>query len=124
MRRDDGSDIDALNEAHLTPRDGTPVLIRRLMGEDAALYSDFLSDVTAQDLRLRFFGPSAIAAAATRLEPRDFTNTHCDRLMRSLPLPKQKKTLASTHCFSRSVMMPASRRQLALQDMKDADGAS
>jgi hypothetical protein len=91
MRRDDGSDIDALNEAHLTPRDGTPVLIRRLMGEDAALYSDFLSDVTAQDLRLRFFGPSAIAAAATRLEPRDFTNTHCDRLMRSLPLPKQKK---------------------------------
>ena len=57
MRRDDGSDIDALNEAHLTLRDGTPVLIRRLMGEDAALYPDFLSDVTAQDLRLRFFGP-------------------------------------------------------------------
>jgi acetylglutamate kinase len=57
MRRDDGSDIDAFNEAHLTLRDGTPVLIRRLVAEDAALYPDFLSNVTAEDLRLRFFGP-------------------------------------------------------------------
>ncbi len=57
MRRDDVSDIDALNEAHLTLRDGTPVLIRRLVAEDAALYPDFLSNVTAEDLRLRFFGP-------------------------------------------------------------------
>jgi hypothetical protein len=46
-----------LNEAHLTLRDGTPVLIRRLVAEDAALYPDFLSNVTAEDLRLRFFGP-------------------------------------------------------------------
>jgi RimJ/RimL family protein N-acetyltransferase len=46
-----------LNEQHLTLRDGTPVLIRQLVAEDAALYSDFLSDVTAEDLRLRFFGP-------------------------------------------------------------------
>ena len=38
MRRDDGSDIDiAFHEAHLTLRDGTPVFIRRLMREDAAL---------------------------------------------------------------------------------------
>jgi hypothetical protein len=37
MRRDDGSYIDiALNEVHLTLRDGTPVLIRRLVAEDAA----------------------------------------------------------------------------------------
>src|ERR1700688_5337043 len=58
MRRDDGSDSDvALNEPHLTLRDGTPVLIRRLVAEDAALYPDFLSDLTAEDLRLRFFGP-------------------------------------------------------------------
>jgi hypothetical protein len=36
MRRDDGSDIDiAFHEAHLTLRDGTPVLIRRLLTEDA-----------------------------------------------------------------------------------------
>ena len=46
-----------MNEAHLTLRDGTPVLIRRLVAEDAVLYPDFLSDVTAEDLRLRFFGP-------------------------------------------------------------------
>jgi acetyltransferase len=46
-----------LNEPHLTLRDGTPVLIRRLLAEDAAFYPDFLSDVTAADLRLRFFAP-------------------------------------------------------------------
>jgi RimJ/RimL family protein N-acetyltransferase len=47
----------AFNEPHLILRDGTPVLIRRLEAQDAALYPDFLSDVTAQDLRLRFFAP-------------------------------------------------------------------
>jgi hypothetical protein len=37
MRRDDGSDTDiALNEPHLALRVGTPVLIRRLVAEDAA----------------------------------------------------------------------------------------
>jgi RimJ/RimL family protein N-acetyltransferase len=45
----------ALNEAHITLRDGTPALIRRLVAEDAALYPDFLSEVTRADLRLRFF---------------------------------------------------------------------
>ncbi len=55
--RDDGSGTDsALNESHLTLRDGTPVLIRQFVAEDAALYPDLLSDVTAGDLRLRFFG--------------------------------------------------------------------
>lgn len=44
-----------MNESHVLLRDGTPVLIRRLMAEDAALYHDFLSDVIAEDLRLRFF---------------------------------------------------------------------
>jgi RimJ/RimL family protein N-acetyltransferase len=47
----------ALNEPRLILRDGTPVLVRRLMAEDASLYPDFLSEVTAADLRLRFFGP-------------------------------------------------------------------
>src|SRR5260370_32620679 len=47
----------ALNEPHLTLNDGTPVLIRRLVAEDAVLYPDFLSDVTAEDLRLRFLAP-------------------------------------------------------------------
>jgi RimJ/RimL family protein N-acetyltransferase len=58
MRRDGGCDIDiASHEGRLTLRDGTPVFIRRLVAEDAALYPDFLSNVTAEDLRLRFFGP-------------------------------------------------------------------
>jgi hypothetical protein len=48
----------------------------------------------------------------------------------SLPLAafvspaKTERALASTQCFSLSVMIPASRRQLALKDMKDAEGAS
>jgi GNAT superfamily N-acetyltransferase len=45
----------ALNEAHVILRDGTPALIRRLVSEDAALYPDFLGEVTRADLRLRFF---------------------------------------------------------------------
>jgi RimJ/RimL family protein N-acetyltransferase len=54
--RNDGADTDmALLEPHLILRDGTPVLIRRLVAEDAALYPDFLSEVSAEDLRLRFF---------------------------------------------------------------------
>jgi N-acetylglutamate synthase-like GNAT family acetyltransferase len=43
------------DQRHVLLRDGTPALIRRLMTEDAALYPDFLSEVTAADLRLRFF---------------------------------------------------------------------
>src|ERR1700730_17900143 len=34
-----------------------PVLLRPLKVEDGALYPDFLKDVTAQDLRMRFFSP-------------------------------------------------------------------
>ena len=44
-------------ERHLTLRDGEKVLIRPLRPEDAALYPDFLAEVTADDLRLRFFAP-------------------------------------------------------------------
>jgi N-acetylglutamate synthase-like GNAT family acetyltransferase len=43
------------DQRHVLLRDGTPVLIRRLMTADAALYPDFLREVTAADLRLRFF---------------------------------------------------------------------
>ena len=42
-------------ERHVTLRTGEKVLIRPLKVADAALYPDFLSDVTAEDLRLRFF---------------------------------------------------------------------
>ena len=42
-------------ERHVTLLDGTPVLFRPLKPEDAALYPDFLKEVTPDDLRLRFF---------------------------------------------------------------------
>jgi acetyltransferase len=41
----------------VTLRDGEKVLIRPLRPDDAKLYPDFLKDVTAEDLRLRFFAP-------------------------------------------------------------------
>ena len=44
-------------ERHVVLRDGTRVLFRPLMPEDAALYPDFLAEVTPEDLRLRFFAP-------------------------------------------------------------------
>ncbi len=40
---------------HLKLRDGTPVLLRPLEAADAALYPDCLSDITPEDLRLRYF---------------------------------------------------------------------
>jgi len=43
------------SEWHETMRSGERVLIRRLRPEDVALYPDFLSDVSTEDLRLRFF---------------------------------------------------------------------
>jgi RimJ/RimL family protein N-acetyltransferase len=44
-----------LLDRHVTLRDATPVLIRRLEPDDAKLYPDFLKEVTPADLRLRFF---------------------------------------------------------------------
>jgi len=44
-----------LNELHDTIRGGEHVLIRRVRPEDMALYPDFLRDVSAEDLRRRFF---------------------------------------------------------------------
>jgi len=44
-------------ERHDVLRDSTPVFVRPLKPEDAELYPDFLSEVTAEDLRLRFFAP-------------------------------------------------------------------
>lgn len=42
-------------ERHVTTLKGVRVLIRPLKPADAALYPDFLKDVTQTDLRLRFF---------------------------------------------------------------------
>src|SRR5215470_16068501 len=44
-------------ERHDVLRDGTEVFVRPLKPDDANLYPEFLSDVTAEDLRLRFFAP-------------------------------------------------------------------
>ncbi len=48
-----------MNELHQTTRGGEHVLIRSVRPEDAALYSDFLRDVSPDDLRLRFFAHGA-----------------------------------------------------------------
>jgi len=46
---------------HETIRGGEHVLIRRIRPEDMALYPDFLNDVSADDLRLRFFATARIS---------------------------------------------------------------
>jgi RimJ/RimL family protein N-acetyltransferase len=48
-----------LNERRAVLTDGTQIFIRQLLTEDVALYPDFLSDVTPEDLRLRFFASMA-----------------------------------------------------------------
>ena len=53
-----------LSELHETIRGGERVLIRRIRPEDMALYRDFLGDVSAEDLRLRFFARVAELSAA------------------------------------------------------------
>jgi acetyltransferase len=55
-----------LNELHETIRGGERVLIRRVRPEDMALYSDFLGEVSAEDLRLRFFARIAELSAAEK----------------------------------------------------------
>jgi len=53
-----------LSELHETLQGGERVLIRRARSGDMTLYPDFLSDVSALDLRLRFFGRIAELSAA------------------------------------------------------------
>ncbi len=57
IRGHDSGETLVLLERHVTLRDGEKVLIRPLKVEDASLYPDFLAEVTADDLRLRFFAP-------------------------------------------------------------------
>jgi len=52
------------SELHETIRGGERVLIRPVRPEDLALYPDFLRDVSAEDLRLRFFARIAELSAA------------------------------------------------------------
>jgi acetyltransferase len=51
----------SLSELHETIRGGEHVLIRQVRPEDMALYPDFLSNVSGDDLRLRFFATARIA---------------------------------------------------------------
>ena len=53
-----------LSEWRETLRGGERVLIRRARPEDMALYPDFLRNVGAEDLRLRFFGRISELSAA------------------------------------------------------------
>src|SRR5262249_21997902 len=52
-----------LSEGYETTLGGERVLIRPVRPEDAALYPDFLADVSAGDLRLRFFARIAELSA-------------------------------------------------------------
>jgi RimJ/RimL family protein N-acetyltransferase len=52
------------SESHETLRGGKRMLIRRVRPEDMALYPEFLGDVSAEDLRLRFFARIAELSAA------------------------------------------------------------
>src|SRR6266852_4225179 len=53
-----------MSELPETIRGGERVLVRQARPEDAALYPDFLADVSAEDLRLRFFARIAELSAA------------------------------------------------------------
>jgi GNAT superfamily N-acetyltransferase len=51
-------------ERHQAARGGEHIVIRRAEPQDKALYSDFLHDVSAEDLRLRFFARVGELSAA------------------------------------------------------------
>jgi acetyltransferase len=53
-----------LGAEHEKVRGGERVVIRRALPQDTALYRDFLRDVSAEDLRLRFFAHIAELAKA------------------------------------------------------------
>ena len=53
-----------MSELHETIRGGERVLIRQLRPEDMTLYPDYFDDVSAEDLRLRFFARIAEFSAA------------------------------------------------------------
>src|SRR6516162_2680017 len=65
-----------LSELRETIWGGERVLIRRVRPEDMALYPDFLHNVSAEDLRLRFFARIAELSAAEidRLSHLDYSH--------------------------------------------------
>ena len=65
-----------LSERHETVRGGEHVLIRAVQPEDMALYTDFLADVSPEDLRMRFFAriPELSAEEVARLSHLDYAH--------------------------------------------------
>src|SRR6516164_6641356 len=63
-------------ELHKASRGGERIVIRRAEAADKALYSDFLHDVSAEDLRLRFFARvgELSAAEGDRLSHLDYSH--------------------------------------------------
>jgi len=63
-------------ERHEATRGGEHIVIRRAEPKDKALYSDFLRDVSAEDLRLRFFAQvrELSAAEGDRLSHLDYSH--------------------------------------------------
>jgi acetyltransferase len=55
-----------LGELHERTRGGERIVIRQVQPADVALYGDFLADVSAEDLRLRFFADVAELSAEER----------------------------------------------------------
>jgi acetyltransferase len=64
------------SELHQTTRSGERVLIRPAQPHDVSLYADFLRDVSAEDLRLRFWARVVELAAAeqSRLSHLDYSH--------------------------------------------------
>jgi acetyltransferase len=63
-------------ERHQATRGGEHIVIRRVEPNDKALYSDFLREVSAEDLRLRFFAHigELSAAEGDRLSHLDYSH--------------------------------------------------
>jgi acetyltransferase len=55
-----------LSESHETTRGGERILIRRMLPGDVAQYAEFIADVSAEDLRRRFFAHVARFSAEER----------------------------------------------------------
>ena len=87
---------DKSGELHETTCGGERIVIRRVEPEDGALYPDFLADVSAEDLRLRFF------ALRIRLRLRTFTCSRNSFVIRcTLPCHTRKPRRFSTAVIRR-----------------------
>ena len=64
------------SEAHEKSRGGERVLIRPVQSDDIGLYRDLLAHVSAEDLRLRFFGRIAELTAEERKKLSHLDNIH------------------------------------------------